>query len=50
MKRITVFRIDLGRSLPLGRAAAVERRRRVNSMQAFVGRILRRSAIPSRGE
>jgi hypothetical protein len=50
MKRITVFRIALGRTSPFGRAAAVERRRRVNSMQAFVGRLSRRSAIPSIGD
>jgi hypothetical protein len=50
MKRITIFRIALGRSPPVGSTAAVDRRRRVKSIQALVGRLSRRSAIPSRGD
>jgi hypothetical protein len=50
MKKVTVFRIALKLSSPVRRAAAVERRRQVNSMQAFVGRLSRRSAILSRGD
>jgi hypothetical protein len=47
MKRITVLRTARERASPVGREEAAERRRRVNSTQALVGRFSRRSAIPS---
>jgi hypothetical protein len=47
MKGITVFKTARGRASTVGREEAVERRRRVNSTQALVGRFSRRSAIPS---
>jgi hypothetical protein len=42
-----VLRTYRGRAYSVGREEAVERRRRVNSTQAIVGKFSRESAIPS---
>jgi hypothetical protein len=48
MKRITVFRTALWGAMLVGREGAAVRRRRVISMQAWVGRLSRGSAFPSK--
>jgi hypothetical protein len=50
MKSIAVLRTARGLASPVGREEAAERRQRVNSTQALVGRFSRRSAIPSSGD
>jgi hypothetical protein len=50
IKRITVLSTARRRASPVGREEAAERRQRVNSTQALLGRFLRRSAIPSSGD
>jgi hypothetical protein len=47
---MTVLRTARGRASPVGRDQAVESRRRVSSTQAEVGRLSRRSVIPSIGD
>jgi hypothetical protein len=47
---MTVSRTDREQASPIGREQAVERWRRVNSIQASVGTFSRRSTVPSSGD